>query len=875
MTAQTVTVAQLRPVVERALEKRRDSSAPCIVVTADPDSAPSLNAIGDEPAKVLGSRSPLEIRAAIHDHSSDGVGLLVVLTDLESGALGDDLLARIVNRRPFTVDVWRTVCHLFGAERPSVALAQRPHLAEELIENRPTDGYTKVVSKVLDVDAAVSEVIRVQLGLAPTDPVDCLLERASVPEATRLLSSASAELLTDVTDTLVVRYGDLAAGVVALVAAGKGAELVPWALAGGAIHHPEASAAEGPRAVLDRETGRLALTSDTWRRLGMAAEDSLRDSLDDDLRSRWRFAAQAVLADLGAENLARWSDVIPTGFDQRLDDAASALADWQAKPTESDLEAATQQSINALKQHLDRASRSDQIAVCEMAARMIRRQGLSVIGVGTLADVAAAYRDDGSWLDLARTVVSRGSTNATLDALCRQLTTDALQQRYEQMAQLGQMLAKAASTLPAELVGVEDVLDRVIAPLAGSRRVLICVLDGMGLPTFNEFAAELTSANWTPITTGDRLLPAVAALPTVTEVSRTSLLAGIVRSGDGESERRAFTSHAALVQASRAGKPPLLFHKRDLRVGGLDSIPAEALDAISDQNQQVVGVVINNIDERLKDVVAPATGWNLADLNPLRDLLGEARRSGRAVVLTADHGHILDRDAEQRSTGGGGGERWRPTTGDTPAIDEITVTGPRVGAGDGSIVLPLAEQVRYSTRRNGYHGGLTVQELFVPLVVLVTDDLEGWQPVQLNPPSWWSHQSTAAPMRVEVSRPTPRPAPSATPTLFDPVDEAPSDNQWPDLVQRLLDSDVFADQLANPRVRIDAAQIGPVVARLAHGTPVNEVELSALTGVAVARVGRFVTQMQELLNVDSYPVIRADGGEVRLDVALMTRQFEL
>jgi hypothetical protein len=892
MTAPAVTAAQLRPIVERALDKRRNGSDRCVIVAAQPDPVPDLGSVDGLTTTVLGTRSPLEIRAALHDLAVDGDRLLVVLTDLPAHALGDDLLARIINRRPFRVDGWETVCQLFGARQPSADLAARPYLADALIESSPRSGYPKVVARVLDTDTALAALLTVRLGLEADDPAERLVERAGTPEAAGLLRDAGDGLRADLLTHLTTRYGDVARTVVALVVAGHGADLVSWGLAAGALHHPDATGAEVARAVLDRELGSPGVDVDAWRRLEALADVLFRASYDDDQRVRWRTGAADVLAHLDAAGCARHSDVIPAGFDQRLDDVADALVGWHTAPDDERLAEDTRSRIAWLKTHLDRQARSESVLTCDMAARAIRRRSFAVVAEGGLVDVARAYRDDGSWFDRVRVVLSRGSTHPALAGLCRALTAEADRARSEQRTALGGVLAKAALPLPDDLLAVEDVLADVVAPLAAERPVLLVVLDGLSLAAFHEFSAELTGAAWTAVRpVGRPISPAVAVLPTVTELSRTSLLAGTVRRGDGESENRAFAGHPALAQVSAPGLPPVLFHKRDLRVGGLDAPPEELLNAIADTRQRVVGAVINSIDERLKDVVAPTGGWSMNDLHPLRDVLAEARRAGRAVVITADHGHILDRDAEQRP-GGGGGERWRPVEGNEPAPDEIVVHGPRVAAGDGRVILPVAEQVRYGTRRNGYHGGLTLQELFVPLVVLVIDDLDGWEPTSLAPPAWWHHQPIAVPAPVPTPTPAPRrtpavAAPAPTPTLFDDSDAEPEPNRAvmgrtghadtpvPELVARLLTSDLFSAQMANPRVRVGADDVAAVLAHLVDGTASTEDDIAAITGLAPARMSRFVAQLQELLNVEGYPVVRATGTEVRLDVALLTRQFDL
>src|SRR3546814_12651747 len=94
MTAPTVTVSQLAPVVERALTKRRDQDAACIIVSAQPDPTLTLDAIAGEPVRVVTSRSPLEIRAALAAHAAEGDGVLVVVTDLDAATLGDDQIGR-------------------------------------------------------------------------------------------------------------------------------------------------------------------------------------------------------------------------------------------------------------------------------------------------------------------------------------------------------------------------------------------------------------------------------------------------------------------------------------------------------------------------------------------------------------------------------------------------------------------------------------------------------------------------------------------------------------------------------------------------------------------------------------------------------------
>jgi len=131
------------------------------------------------------------------------------------------------------------------------------------------------------------------------------------------------------------------------------------------------------------------------------------------------------------------------------------------------------------------------------------------------------------------------------------------------------------------------------------------------------------------------------------------VVSGRLRSGDKGSEGRAFLAHPALLAASNTQHPPALFHKTDLRIGGLDTIAHEGLATISDPRIKVVG-----------------------------------------VVLTSDHGHILERNSESRP--GGGGERWRRTDTGPAGDGEILVSGPQVVDNEHAVVLPWIEQLSSS-----------------------------------------------------------------------------------------------------------------------------------------------------------------------------------
>lgn len=862
MTAPKVTRAQLVPLVERAVDKAENGRRPVVLVHANPDAVPHMGDVRGRAVTVCGSRSPLQIRSLLR---VDDGGALVVLTDCEPAALGDDVLARVSGHRVRHIDRWATVCELFGADRPSPGLVRKAHLADALIEAAPIGGYPRLATRVLDLDTATAALLRVSIGIAD-DVTDLagFVRWLGHADAVGRVANARGDLLADLEPGLRARFGDGVDAVLAALAVGRAGDLVPLGLVAGAVHTPPA---DDVAAIvrLDERLGGAGLTGDACRAWGAAAETLVREVDDPGRAAGWLDRAGVLLADLGAAHLAHRSDLLPAGFEQRLRAAAEALTQGAGDDAHLAIErAASHEGARHARERVDRL---------RMVARLRRRATLGLTGLDDLAAAATAYEHDGAWLDAARTVVSRGDADPGFAALCASITADADQARAADGLRFAQLAASAGDAVAAPHLGVEDVLDRVIAPLASLRPVLLVVLDGMGWPTFTDLLGALEGAGWSPWRRPngpEASQVAVAVLPTVTEVSRTSLLAGRLRAGDDGSERRAFAAHAGLLTVTGSGPAPQLFHKRDLRVGGLDTLPDGLLEAVADDRRKVIGVVLNNIDERLKDVAQPGDGWELRDLDPLRQVLDEARRAGRAVVLTADHGHVLDRNAEVR-TGGGGGERWR--LAEPPAGDgELLVQGRRVVTDDHRAVLPWQEQLRYGPRRNGYHGGLTPKELFVPLVVLSTEDLpagSGWSPGGFRRPAWWHHTQlrAATPAPVESV-----PVPATTPTLFDPP--APASIAW---IDSLVAAPLLVERRTNPRVRLGDPELRRLLSVLdAAGTmAVPLPRLAAEAELPAARIDRYVAQLQELLNVDGYGVVTTAGNEIRFDRALLNRQFSL
>ncbi|THJ74721.1 BREX-2 system phosphatase PglZ [Candidatus Frankia alpina] len=188
---------------------------------------------------------------------------------------------------------------------------------------------------------------------------------------------------------------------------------------------------------------------------------------------------------------------------------------------------------------------------------------------------------------------------------------------------------------------------------------------------------------------------AVAALPTITAVSRASLLAGALTEGRADGERAAFEHDPRW-----RGRSVRLFHRGALGGGAGAALHEEVVAAISGEDA-LVAVVINTVDDSLdagREGRDP--GWRIDDVAPLAAVLHHARAAGRAVVLTSDHGHVPEHGTALRPTSASLSARHRMPTGEV-AAGEVELAGRRVLAPGGRIVALWDSTLRYNPRRAG------------------------------------------------------------------------------------------------------------------------------------------------------------------------------
>jgi hypothetical protein len=953
------------PVIRALLDEavRKDWPVGVLGVRARPEwpHSPTFTH-GDATVRVVACESTLAVREALLDRRRDQ--WLVVLTDRPDEDLGAGVVAHFIGNRLRTPDPWEAVRLRFAATGIDPALtasASHRQMATALLAATPPSGWPPAPAGILTRDHALGAVAREHLGLA--DPVVDLTSvlRWTVDPGLSARLADLRELAGDVLSDAVLgwtagRAGSVAGPLLHLLRAGEARDVVPLGLVAGLLAdasaepHAErdamasANAARIARDGLIRLEPRLssgtqspaALTSWAAEAEALIAE-LIRDPADRVRGETLLARADEILRSVQAETVADGSDLLPAGLTRRLAELAGSLRsgfrrvdatahgpdDPQLGP--ADLAAAEAAWDLVTAHHL--AGRDQRTPPFRAAVRLARWLATnSALGASEASGQAVAalvdrFSGQDAWADSAVNDAAEGVSDPELSAALESVLDAAKVRRASHDSAFATALAAITSTedkIPAEsgrtVWYLEDLLPEVMLPLARKAPALLLVLDGMSAGVCAEIVSsvlERVGDGW-----AEALLPgqarrgaALAVLPTLTEVSRTSLLSGQLRTGGQDAESRGFE---ALWRAhGLAGAA--LFHKKPLdstRPGS--AIATDIASAIADvSGQPLVACVLNTIDDALDRSDPGGTEWTADAVRHLLPLLERARYAGRVVMLTADHGHVVERrQGTQRPYPEISSGRSRPDY--PPAGDgEVLVTGQRVLLHDHRAVLAVDEQLRYGPLKAGYHGGAASAEVVVPVVALVAGAVPDDSGLRLAPPqqpSWWTGpielqagsltaaELPAAPVVDERLRSRPG---DTTPTLFDlpgadnlsakGASEQPGQpgatatavsqkSAAATVAAAVVASAAYASQkkIAG-RLSVTDDQMRRLTEALlaAPAYRLSPTQAATALAVAPALLRGAILHAQQMLNVEGYAVLRvdSDGATVVLDEPMLREQF--
>jgi hypothetical protein len=816
---------------------------------------------------------------------------LVVLTPLATHEIAEDIAARLARARVFQPEGWDIVRQLFQAKETDARLGRFAWMPQSLIDATTRGPYVPVANGFLDLETAWREVLSRFLGISVARPdAIALLQWSMTAGADAALNQFPAAARTDVLRWLEEAAGIAGSVVLACVEGGRTADALPLGLVCGVVfaQDGEGQAELGQAAIrLERYVNDKHVGLSEGRAWARAAEQVVRSAGLDVARAALE-RADAVLRDLRIAEHAHLSDLLPASLDQRLQDFALALSAHVAEPTEANLAQVELQADRSLR-HAFLSAQLPRMERVEMARRLARWLLGTEVSALSLPRAVAWQSDQGAFVDWARFRLLGGDELPGVSHAygeCREAIINRRNAMAKSFAQALVQWNQQSPVTEGRLVPVESVLEHVLAPIAAEHPVLLLVMDGLSTSIFRELFSRISSHGWGEVVPADigQPLVGVAALPTVTEVSRASLLCGRLTLGIAAQEKSGFAAHPALLGPSRVGAAPRLFHKGEL--ADATNLAPEVRSALANSHQRVVGVVYNAVDDHLSGPDQLHQRWTLEDLRLLLPLLWEAREARRVVVITADHGHLLEDGTTQ--VGSSESDRWRLGRDATPP-HEIAISGGRVVTADGSnsVVCLWGERTRYASRKNGYHGGLSPQEVTVPLSVIVPlgVNLVGWMPAPPTQPEWWElppMPQLAMPKAAATTAPRRTPKKTAAPgsqsPLFEPTDlppaPAPAGVDW---IGLLLANPVYLSQrqLA-ARVALPDDRMRLLLEALSdRGGKLSRVALAQRLSVAEIRLGGILSAVRRMLNVDQAPILTVDdaAGTVELNVVLLQQQF--
>ena len=231
--------------------------------------------------------------------------------------------------------------------------------------------------------------------------------------------------------------------------------------------------------------------------------------------------------------------------------------------------------------------------------------------------------------------------------------------------------------------------------------------------------------------------------------SRTSLLTGALEAGVATDEAACVRAARRLLAASRARRAAAAVPQGRRRRPARRS-DAERATAIAGR-AQVVGAVVNAIDDHLARSDQLATAWRCATScrSALAARRGARRRTRRRAGL-ATTATCSSTATVLRSNDGVGGERWRAAA--QPAGDgEVELARARAcWPATGAACSPCDERSATGRASTATTAARTAQEVLAPLLVLapaLADGLDGWVEAAYDPPAWWTGESESRPSR--------------------------------------------------------------------------------------------------------------------------------
>jgi len=853
---------------------------------------PSRLVIDEVEHLVLPCVSDLQVREALLKAEAEQKPS-VLLCSVSADVLGDDVVDRLAKRRVFSPQVREMVAELFAVlpTRIDPRVLKSKVLMDALLEMVPADGYPPVASGTLDLQTAWLTLLgRLTGDLVETPSLTQFLEWSLSEEKLGRLMAMDVELKRAFVEWFARSKGEAIRFMVAAIDSGHGVDLVALGVALGVVFDPKHHGSA------DRQTarGRLeryfqhreidAESARAWFRASDAALSQLRDDAESSTRRPILNRLDELLGGLGLSDHAWTSNHSPLGLEQRYQQIGHALRQALAAKSSSGMDQ-IRGALTMVRKHLLSEADSERLSRVEMACRLIRWLHVDEPSqsVEPFDAMVVGYHQDGGFLDWARNRLKETDESPEL-----QKSFTAVLKRVEERCDYFEELFSQqlqdwtrCENQSDRFILIENVLHEVVRPVAKQQPVLLLVLDGMSAAVFRQLLQDVLRNDWTEIIHEDAVLPRpiLATLPSVTSISRRALFLGRLDPATNGTEEGEFKANELLFQGSGSQVRPQLFKMGDLadEDGG---IAVSVRSAIADKKCRVVSVVLNAIDDHLDSGKQVDFVWTRNTIRGFRDLLRQASDAERLVIMTSDHGHVLDFGTKQiASPKDERGDRFR-SAGGPAQKGELEFEGSRVykATGCNRITLACSAGIRYGKDKRGYHGGANPQEVVVPLAILSdvrTGAPEGWKEVASYQPDWWRIDASDA-MPVAIVKVKPEKAVQGL-DLFDLAGRMAAPGVgW---IESLLKSPIYQEQ---SKLAVRGAPAEELMTKLLKGLEVRggtvvKQALAQELGMPPFRVDGLILNVSRILNVDGYEVISFDRASdtVTLNMGLLRTQFDL
>lgn len=889
-----LTEGQIKAQVRSLRQKSKTASEPAAYALRSdkPWTGATHLSIDNKEHRIAFCRSGLELREKLRQARIENEPL-VAICPFGTEQLEDDVVARLAKRRIHPPETKELLASLFQVANVDPRVFATPALAQGLVENAPAEGYAVVPSGVLDLQHAWEALVGRLIGDSQVATnLSRLLEASLDPASARRLESLPTELKREFFKWSALSLDTSVGWMAHLVESKRASDLVPVGLLLDVLFSPELKANPGLSAARIRMEGWFnghAVDEPAAKSWAAAARSLMSSRLQrpgsESSLTSVLTRLDALLAELKVPESAIRSNFSPAGFEARIRSFAESLtACIGGSPSTSSLKAVVQ-ALEALRSHALAAEHQRRIERCTMAARLAAWicQGAKLASAEQLDGYVADYVGTGGFVDWARTIVQEGN-EPELNSAFNQLVARVNQECDTFEATFAVKLAewtRYGSSASASLMPIEDALESIVGPIAAKTPVLLLVMDGMSVPVFRELISDVISrGKWLETRPGGVTLPAalIATVPSITEISRRALFRGKLTPESTPTEQSGFAGNDRLFSLSGGQNRPVLFLKGDLQVPGEAGLAGPVRTAIGNKKGRVVGMVLNAVDDHLSgsDQIAPR--WDLDFLKLLREVLQLAAEAGRTIILTSDHGHVLEHETTLRNGMSVGGDRYREDGG-AAREGEIVIAGQRVqrAIGRNELTVAWSRNLRYAGKKRGYHGGVNVQEMVVPLSVLRhlnSPRPEDWTDVTPSPylPDWWRLNIEPTP----VVRAAEEAKVVAGLDLFTHAATAAKSSNW---IDQLLDGEIYAAQSSHaargaPDRKLVATFLESLTSR--GGTMPREA-LAERLGQPLLRINGIVADLSRIFNVDGFEVVKTDysSGTITLNITLLKQQFAI